>query len=200
MPDRPHLDSFRRQARALQRAARSGDPDALARLARHHPRGVPGDPSGLRLSAAQFVVAREYGFASWPRLTRYLEVVAEHGWETKLGTTPATGLAAEFCRLACLTYSREDGPGRWARARELLAEHPDLVTGDIWAAAAAARPEEVGRLLAEQPRRAAQRGGPLGWRPLYYLVYSRLDPAVPAEPVLAVARLLLDAGADPNEG
>jgi ankyrin repeat protein len=50
------------------------------------------------------------------------------------------------------------------------------------------------------PGRAAERGGPFGWRPLYYLVYSRFDPPVAVEDVLAVARLLLDAGADPNEG
>src|SRR5688572_29359294 len=55
MPERPHLDSFRRQARTLQRAARAGDPDAIARLARHH-RG--GDTSGVTLSVAQLVVAR----------------------------------------------------------------------------------------------------------------------------------------------
>jgi hypothetical protein len=197
MPDRPHLDSFRRQARALQRAVRAGDSDAVARLARHHPGAVP---DGLQLSAAQLVVAREYGFASWPRLTRYLETVAEHSWDTRLGAAPADDPAAEFCRLACLTYSREDGPTRWAQARRLLAQHPDLTTQNIWAAAAAARPDDVGRLLAQQPRRAAQRGGPLGWRPLFYLVYSRFDLAVPAEHVLAVARQLLDAGADPNDG
>ncbi|HEU5475616.1 MAG TPA: hypothetical protein VFV67_33660 [Actinophytocola sp.] len=200
MPDRPHIDRFRRQARALQRAVRAGDPDAVARLARHHPGGVPDDPGGFRLSAAQLVVAREYGFASWPRLGRYLDTVAEHGWDSGLGAAPAAGPAAEFCRLACLTYSREDGPERWDRARRLLAEHPDLTTVDIWAAAAAARPDEVGRLLGERPELVAQRGGPLGWRPLFHLVYSRFDPAVPAERVLAVARLLLDAGADPNDG
>jgi hypothetical protein len=199
MPDRPHIDSFRRQARDLQRAARTGDPDTLARLARHHP-GAVADAGGLRLSAAQFVVAREYGFASWPRLTRFLETVAEHGWDTGLGSAVATDPAHEFCRLACLTYSREDGPARWARARQLLASQPELTTADIWAAAAAARPDDVGRLLAEQPRLVAERGGPFRWRPLYYLVYSRFDPAVPAERVLAVARQLLDAGADPDEG
>ncbi|WP_068925500.1 ankyrin repeat domain-containing protein [Planobispora rosea] len=202
MPDRPHLDSFRRQARALQRAVRAGDPEAVARLARHHPGGVPDDVGGLRLSAAQFVLAREYGFASWPRLTRYLETAAEHGWDARLGARPVTDPAEEFCRLACLTYSREDGPARWARARALLDRHPGLTTGNIWAAAAAARPDDVGRLLAEQPRRAVERGGPFRWRPLYYLVYSRFDPAVPAERVLAVARKLLGAGAgaDANEG
>jgi hypothetical protein len=198
MPGRPHLDSFRKQARALQRAVRAGDPDAVARLARHHPGAAPG--YSFQLSVAQLVVAREYGFASWPRLARYVETVAEHGWETRLGAAPADGPAAEFCRLACLTYSREDGPERWTRARQLLVQHPDLTRTNIWAAAAAARPDDVGRLLAEQPRRVAERGGPLQWRPLFYLVYSRYDPAVPVEPVLTVARQLLDAGADPNEG
>ncbi|MFI9848616.1 ankyrin repeat domain-containing protein [Nonomuraea sp. NPDC051941] len=200
MPDRPHLDSFRRQARALQRAVRAGDPDALARLARHHPGGVPDNAGGLRLSAAQLVVAREYGFASWPRLTRYLETVAEHGWDPRLDTAPAADPAAEFCRLACLTYGSEDGSARWAQARQLLARHPDLTVANIWAAAAAARPDDVGRLLAEQPRLVAERGGPYGCRPLFYLIYSRFDLAVPAERVLTVARQLLDAGADPNEG
>jgi ankyrin repeat protein len=200
MPDRPHLDSFRRQARALQREVRAGAPDAVARVARHHPGAAREDASGFQLSAAQLIIAREYGFASWPRLARYLQTVAEHGWETGLGAAPAADPAEEFCRLACLTYSREDGPARWAQARQLLAQHPDLTKGNIWAAAAAARPDDVGRLLAEQPRRVAERGGPFRWRPLYYLVYSRLDRAVSAERVLAVARQLLDAGADANEG
>ena len=89
MPDRPHLDGFRRQARALQRAVRAGDPDAVTRLARHHPVVLPDHADGFQLSAAQLVVAREYGFASWPRLTRYVETVAEHGWETRFAATPA---------------------------------------------------------------------------------------------------------------
>ena len=200
MPDRPDLGHFRRQARSLQRAVRAGDAGAVERLARQHPGGVPDDAGGLPLAAAQLVVAREYGFASWPRLRRYLATVAEHGWDTGLGVVPAADPADEFCRLACLTYSREDGPARWAQARRLLAEHPDLTRANVWAAAAAARPEDVDRLLAAQPRRATERGGPFRWRPLFYLVYSRCDPAVSSEHVLAVARQLLAAGADANEG
>jgi hypothetical protein len=193
MPDRPHLDSFRRQARALQRAVRAGEPDAVALLARH----LPGHAGELKLSAAQFVLARGYGFASWPRLLRYLQTVAEHGWQTGLGAALAADPAEEFCRLACLTYSRDDGPERWAQARHLLAEHGDLTAADSWAAAAAARADDVGRLLASRPRLATERGGPFRWRPLFYLVYSRFEPA---DQALAVARLLLDAGADPHEG
>ncbi|GAA2909773.1 hypothetical protein Acy02nite_25310 [Actinoplanes cyaneus] len=197
MPDRPDLDNFRRQARSLQRSARAGDPAATARLGEHFPGGVPGGPP---LAAAQLVVAREYGFASWPRLRRYLATVAEHGWETGLGAVPATAPADEFCRLACLTYGREDGPERRARAREVLTRHPGLTTNHIWAAAAAGRPDDVARLLAARPWLAVERGGPFRWRPLFYLAYSRLDPAPQAEEVLAVARHLLDAGADPDEG
>ncbi|MFV2019382.1 ankyrin repeat domain-containing protein [Micromonospora sp. LOL_023] len=200
IPARPDLDSFRRQARSLQRAVRSGDAGAVARLAHHNPGGVPDDLSGLPLATAQLVVAREYGFASWPRLRRYLATVVEHGWETGLGAVSVADRADEFCRLACLTYGREDGPARWAEARRLIAEHPDLTSANIWAAAAAARPDDVARLLAARPRRAAERGGPFRWRPLFYLAYSRLDPAVSVERVLAVAEQLLAAGADANEG
>lgn len=193
MPDHPDLGNFRRQARALQRAARAGDADAVARVAAHH----SGDVNGVQLSIAQLVVAREYGFTSWPRLKHYLDTVADHGWDTALAQAPATGPADEFCRLACLTYGREDGPERWLQAGRLLTQHPDLTTTSIWAAAAAARPDDVARLLAERPQRAVERGGPFGWRPLFYLVYSRCEPSGLAE---AVARQLLDAGADPDEG
>ncbi|GAA3454553.1 ankyrin repeat domain-containing protein [Dactylosporangium matsuzakiense] len=196
MPDRPDLEQLRRQARALQRAARAGEPEALARIARDHP-GPVADEADLRLSSAQLVVAREYGFASWPRLVRYVQTIAEHEWDTGLATAPVADPAGEFCRLACLSYGRDDGPERWARARDLLARHPDLTAGSIWAAAAAADPDRVRALL---PGRSQEPGGPLRWRPLFYLVYSRFDTGIAEERVLATARLLLDAGADPDDG
>src|SRR5581483_11211035 len=61
-------------------------------------------------------------------------------------------------------------------------------------------PDDVRRLLAGRPGLARERGGPLRWRPLSYLAYSRAHPDAPAGAVLSVARQLLDAGADPNEG
>jgi hypothetical protein len=68
LPDRPSLEQLRRQAKELRDAARAGDPTALARVAAH----VPNDAAHpvVTLSAAQLVVAREHGFASWPRLRR----------------------------------------------------------------------------------------------------------------------------------
>lgn len=200
LPADPNLEQLRHRARALQRAVRAGDPAALARVAEHHPAGVPAEPARARFprTAAQLVIAREYGFTGWPRLKRHLDVVARYRRDPDPAPPPG-GAAVQFCRLACLNYD-DDGPLRWAEARRLLAERPDLIAGNIWAAATAAEPVAVARLLAEAPELAGQDGPPYGWSPLCYLAYSRLDPAVPAEPVLATARLLLDAGADPNAG
>ena len=67
LPPRPHADHLRRQARELLRALQAHDPAALARAAPYRPGPQP------RLAAAQLVVAREYGFASWPQLMLEVE-------------------------------------------------------------------------------------------------------------------------------
>jgi len=195
-PADPSLENLRNRARALQRAVRAGDAAALARVAARHSAEV--SPGTFPLSLAQLVIAREHGFAGWPRLKRHLDVVARH--RRDLDPVARADPAEEFCRLACLAYDGDDGPERWARARDLLAERPDLPRGSIWAAAAAADPDAVRGLLAADRSRARREGGPYALEPLLYLAYSRLDPAVREEPVLTVARLLLDAGADPNAG
>ena len=60
LPGRPDLDQLRRQARELLRAAAASDEQALARI-----RVVSQQQT---LAAAQLAIAREYGFASWPKL------------------------------------------------------------------------------------------------------------------------------------
>ena len=63
LPERPDLGQLRRQAKKLRRSALAGDRDAVERL-----RHVDVDPAAVTLSSAQLVIARELGFASWPRL------------------------------------------------------------------------------------------------------------------------------------
>jgi hypothetical protein len=76
IPPRPSLGFDRKQARALLEAARRADPDATARFRANHPGFRP--PAGRAITTAalhdaQLVVAREYGFASWPRWKHFVE-------------------------------------------------------------------------------------------------------------------------------
>ena len=123
LPAHPSLDYLRQQARALQRAMRAGDPAAVHRVGQVHPQGPPADPAGFALSAALLVVAREYGFPSWARLKRFVELSAGY---VPRPADPLHDIADEFCRLACLTYTVQDDSERWARAQDLLTAQPRL--------------------------------------------------------------------------
>ena len=75
LPAAPSLEQLRRQAKELQRAHAAGDPAAHERAAAH--RADPDKP--LKLAGAQHVLAREYGFASWPRMRAYVERLTTYG-------------------------------------------------------------------------------------------------------------------------
>jgi len=194
LPNNPSLERFRRDARRLQRAVRVGVPHAVSLVERYHPDGMRVDRSAFTLGAAQLVVARGYGFASWPRLKHYLELAAE------LRRDPVDAQPRDdverFCDLACLQYSAADDPARWEEAADLLAAQPDLPSRSVHAAAVVGDPEIVRHHLDADPSVATRDGGPFRWVPLVYLVYSR----VPQRDAVATARLLLDAGADPASG
>ena len=86
------------------------------------------------------------------------------------------------------------------RGPRLLAAHPEITRDSVYAAAAAADTAALRRLLAADPAAARREGGPFRWTPLFYLAYARHDPQIDSGAVLTSARLLLDAGADPNAG
>jgi hypothetical protein len=209
LPTNPSLEQMRKQARDLQRAVRAGDDAATDRVAAVHPGGRPNEPAVLPLSAAQLVVARSYGFPSWPRLVHYFGVVATYGRPGGAsregagnpdGRTPSEAdIADRFCRLACIDYS-DDSPQFRAAAHAILDARPDLTRHHIWAAAAANDVDAVRGLLGRDSSLARREGGPYRWPPLCYVTYSRVDPAVAESSVRAIARALLDAGADPNAG
>ena len=82
-----NLEQQKKQARDLLRAIRAGDADALSRLRRHHARWAALDEGAVRqlvsLHDAQFSLAREQGFASWPKLKAYAEP-SSHPRHTRL--------------------------------------------------------------------------------------------------------------------
>ena len=202
LPSEPSLQQLRHQARDLQRAVRRGDQDALAEVAGRHPSGRPDGAAAAAfpLSAAQLVVARRYDFPSWVRLRRYVEVVERYSrFPERMAVAAPDHPADEFLRLACLYYE-DDEPGRWAQARLILLDHPEITRLSVCAAAAAADLPRLAAHLAADRRAAARPGGPFRCEPLFYLAYARHDPAIGEAAVLGAARTLLQAGADPNAG
>src|SRR5580765_5086252 len=73
LPERPHLDIPKREARALLTEWRVRLPEALDRIGRRHPKFRDADHAAISggrflLNDAQLVVAREYGFSNWVEL------------------------------------------------------------------------------------------------------------------------------------
>ena len=103
LPGNPSLENLRKQAKRLLAEARAGEEGALARLREFHPRAAElGVPS---LHDAQLVVARSYGFASWPKLKHHLEGVAPLAWDPAAARAEAAASPVErLIRLACLDY------------------------------------------------------------------------------------------------
>src|SRR5579885_1368837 len=76
-----NLEQQKKQARELLRAVRAGEPDALARLRARHLRWAAEEDATVQKDAAlhdaQFVIAREQGFASWTKLKAYAEAAPD---------------------------------------------------------------------------------------------------------------------------
>ncbi len=103
LPERANLEFLTKQAKHLLRDAKAGDATALERLRAGRPASTSGSP---KLADCQHSLAREYGFASWPKLRAHVE---------SLGTTdPLESLAAAL-------KSR-----KLATVREVLARFPLL--------------------------------------------------------------------------
>jgi len=107
LPRRPSLESLRKQAKRLAREVAGGNAEALARARALLPHSVP----PLSQRDAQLVLAREYGFAGWQDLTA--EVLKRLG----------KGIAWAADQAARAIHDNDV-----ERLRQLLTEHPGLVT------------------------------------------------------------------------
>ena len=178
LPARPDLDQLRRRAKELRDAVRRGDAPALARFAAHHPSAWP---DAVSLAAAQFVIARELGFSSWPALKAAVDADA----------------GARRRELAFLAASIEAGAGR---ASEILSADPGIAERSVRAAAVLGDVGAVRDALDRDPAAAVEIDDDRGWPPLLYACYShwhRFDPRREAG-LVEVVRLLLAAGASAN--
>jgi ketosteroid isomerase-like protein len=208
LPGNANLEQLKKGAKSFQRAVRAGDVGAAEFVREFHPRlpdAQPGSPelNGFTRTDAQLVIARQFGFPSWPKLKAHLELVARYArspHEQPVGKplTDDQAVVDEFLRLACLTYG-DDDPDRFRRAQALLEQHDRLARASIHTIAATGDVDAARELLDRDGSQASLVGGPHGWEPLLYLTYSRV-PLGPGRSGVAVARLLLEHGADPNAG
>ena len=81
LPERPHLDIPKREARELLNDWRKGEGEAVERIRSRHPKFKHANDEAIRSAAmklndAQLVVASEYGFSSWTALKHR---IAAHG-------------------------------------------------------------------------------------------------------------------------
>jgi ankyrin repeat protein len=227
LPPSPDLELLRKRAKELLGAARAGDPAALARCRSAAPRLARLDDQALRvevrLADTQHAVAREQGAASWPRLRRELEAAqplaqaaerflaavrqgSARGAERLLRQRPEVAVADVWCaaaagEVAALRAALDAAPAL------LAAPHPD----DGWTPLLYACRSELHRrsaAVAAAVRRGAELLLDRGADPNAFTLWDGGDaesrlPALYRACVAdhaALVRLLLERGADPDDG
>ncbi len=208
------LDHLKQEAKRWLRAIRSNDATAHARFVAI----LPGAPPAPGLRDVQLAIAREFGLDGWTTLKRTLE---ERAPSTAMNESLADA-TTRFLDNACPDHHVRGGADHVRAentALRLLARHPGIATANFYTAVVCGDLDAVTRKLAVEPAWAtrpngeAGRGrtgvggewdlvqrdwGPKGWEPLSYLCFTRLPlPSVTGNAV-AIARALLDHGADPN--
>jgi ankyrin repeat protein len=191
LPSRPNLDQLRKQAKDLLAAWQEGDDEALSVLREHHPASTKKEmPAGdLRLADAQLVTARRYGFPSWPRMKE----------EVELANLAFAERVERFVR-AATDGSTGAANGTFLQAKRMLGRDPAIAQADVYTALVLGDVDVVRRRLERDPDWVREKGGPRQREPLLYVTYSKFHRESPriAEGLLEIARLLLDAGADPD--
>lgn len=122
LPPSPSLEHLKSQAKQLLKAYNEGSLDAFQRIRAFFPKladatDVEIQNAAFGLQDAQFVIAREYGFASWTRLKA--EVLHQGQSAEK---TPPKDLLFQILRTPDLTQAHIQ------RVEELLTDDPSLVS------------------------------------------------------------------------
>lgn len=198
LPQRPDVAHLKRQAKALLKRYREGDPATVARFRAALPAAAGRSDDAvlaldLHLHDAQSCMAREHGFRSWADLRSFVIARAARAGDRAgamrawLGLVYAGDIAGGMAR-----------PSPEAASR-LLEEDPSLAV-DAHAACAVGDLDRLRQALADDPAWANRPGGPLALPPLVAVTHSGFLRLTAFRSRLhAAARLLLEAGADPNQ-
>lgn len=209
------LEHLKKEAKRWLRALRDHDPDARARFER----AVRSPVSAPTLREVQFALAREFDLPGWADLTLALTTRA-----TAAESNPPvpSDIVSRFLDNACPDHHVRGGADHVRAehtALRLLERYPAIAHANFYTAVVCGNIEAVKRALAADPGRATRADGepgskrtdvggegdlwkrdwgPKGWEPLSYLCFARLSLATVSDNAVAIARALLDHGADPN--
>ena len=110
LPARPSLEQYKKQAKDFVKLGKAGNPEIVQRIKKYHPRA--GSLSAkFALADAQFVIAREHGFESWPKFAKHVE-----------GLTRENSPVSKFESAADAMVT-----GDAATLKSLLRENPNLI-------------------------------------------------------------------------
>ncbi|HYN81672.1 MAG TPA: ankyrin repeat domain-containing protein [Gemmatimonadaceae bacterium] len=210
LTSRSTLENLKREAKRWLKELHANNAEARSRF----DQAFPSAPTEPTLRDVQYALAREHGFSGWADVKRSVT------GDSAAGKTRAE-LVHWFLENACPDHHVRGGPAHVMAqhtAMRILERHPEVARERIHTVVVCGDLPEVERLLAERGGAASEKNdlaasdrsgpgragdlfreiGPKGWEPLLYLCFARLPLRATNDDAVAIARALLDAGADPN--
>lgn len=169
------LAVLKQDAKRWLSSLRNADAEAVCRLESAWP-SAPAEPT---LRDVQHALAREYGFADWKSLIAALDDLT-------------LDRQSHVERVDAVLRHGWDGDR--VLARRIVERYPAVRDDSIFTAAICGDVSGVKRFLAQNTNVATAVGGSRQWTALAYVSYGRLD----AHHAVDIAKLLLDAGANPS--
>ena len=215
LSDRPDIDQLKRQAKELLEAYRRGDAAASAEIQVHYRRAAA---TTFELHDAQLVIARAYGFESWPKFKAFVDGVTVHRLVDAIHANDLDVLRSMVsARPELVHFDVSENDEHQVLHHAVLQRRPEIVRflmqqgadarKGIWphrgattafTLAAERGYEEIVRIIEEEEQRRA--AAP----PLTVAPELRGEPDRPVSQAVAANRLdtlkeLLQRGLDPNE-
>src|SRR5262252_2173783 len=209
MRENPDIDQLKRQARELLEAYRAQSPAAVVEVSAHHRTATP---ESFALHDAQFVLARSYGFESWPKLKAAVDGVTTTRLHEAVQQGDLIAARALLARRPEIVDLMRGGPAgfeiralhiavmkRDVEMTRLLLEAGADARSGIWANRDATSPltiaeergydEIVAMIVAQEETRGARGADGFGFRPVLQAMMAGGEEAVIAvfesEPALA---------------
>jgi len=205
LPANPDFDHLKKQAKDLLRQLEANDAEAFEKLRRFLPAAEGKTDAeiaalGLKLHDMQSCIARSYGLPAWKNLRNYVD------WSKSKLSTARKDIIPLWVHKA---YGHDTEHADPIFAANRLKEIPDFVQGDLFLACAIGDEETVRRAIAADPACVNRINNSwncpgckhdLSMPPLFAVTHSTLTRLPDFRDSLRqCARLLLDAGANPNQ-